>query len=161
MARLRRSLVNLEMLCEDIASLPPSQLDGPQHLHLLHAVLSALMELNSLLQYETETGFTHFLVGTSLEDVFAKKRMASVYAKLIDYVITAWEATDKANLIIADNFDEGADKRLELLQVKAIKAKSQLKTVASAMGQADYEKFLQLLSLGAKDWQWDTLRARF
>ncbi|BFT31396.1 hypothetical protein D210916BOD24_25720 [Alteromonas sp. D210916BOD_24] len=161
MARLRRSLVNLEMLCEDIASLPTTQLNGPHHLRLLHAVQSALVEVESLLQEETESGFVKFLIGTSLEDVFAKKQMAGVYAKLTDYVITAWEATAKANLIIADNFDEGADKRLELLQVKAIKAKSQLKTVASAMGHADYEKFLQLLGLGAKEWQWDTLRARF
>lgn len=59
----------------------------------------------------------------------------------MEYVITAWEASQKASRIIADSFDESADKRLELLQVKAIKAKSQLKTVAIAMGKADYEVY--------------------
>jgi len=87
--------------------------------------------------------------------------MVGVYTKLVGYVITAWEASNKANAILVDNFDASADKRLELLQVKAIRAKSQLKTVATAMGQNDYEKFTQALGLIAQEWQWDMLRARF
>ena len=95
------------------------------------------------------------------ENIFERKRMVAVYIKLIGYVLTAWEATSKANAILLDNFDASADKRLELLQVKAIKAKSQLKTVATAMGQSDYEKFTRTLGLETQEWQWDTLRARF
>ena len=50
----------------------------------------------------------------------------------------------KAESIINDNFDDSADVRLELLQVKAIKAKAQLKTVASAMGEQDYKNLFVL-----------------
>jgi hypothetical protein len=117
------------------------------------------VELHTL--NETETGFQTLLKSSLFEDKFERKRMVNVYKKLVDYVITSWEATEKANVIIADSFDEGADKRLELLQVKAIKAKSQLKTVATAMGKTDYEKFTQVFGLTAQEWLWDNLRARF
>ena len=72
---------------------------------------------------------SELLSGSLFEDIFERKRMVGVYIKLVGYVITAWEATNKANAIISENFDSSADKRLELLQLKAIKAKSQLKTV--------------------------------
>lgn len=161
MATLQRILVNLEMLSDDISLLEPSQYNNADHLRLLHSILVLLNELDSQSKYETEAGFQHVVRGSIFEDVFERKRMVNVYKKLVEYVITAWEASQKASLIIADSFDESADKRLELLQVKAIKAKSQLKTVATAMGKADYEKFTRLFGLLTQQWEWDTLRARF
>ena len=161
MATLQRALVNLEMLSEDINMLSSSELGRAPHLRLLQTILSCLNELSSLTQQETEASFQKSLHGSVFEGVFKRKSMVEVYAKLLRLVITAWEASDKANLIIADNFDERADKRLELLQVKAIKAKSQLKTVASAMGEVDYARFIEALGLHDHQWQWEILRARF
>ncbi len=161
MATLQRSLVNLEMLSDDISTLAHSELNSAVHIRLLYAFLTVLNELNKLVEQETEASFHNALLGTLFEDIFLRKRMVSVYVKLTGYVITAWEAASKANSIITDNFDEGADKRLELLQVKAIRAKSQLKTVVSAMGIEDYNKFTEVLGLTSHEWQWDTLRARF
>lgn len=161
MATLQRTLVNLEMLSEDVSLLGSAERYAETHLRLLHSILSVLSELETLVTHETENGFQMLLKGSLFEDKFESKRMVNVYKKLVEYVITSWEATQKANLIIADNFDEQADKRLELLQTKAIKAKSQLKTVATAMGKLDYEKFTHLFGLSAQEWLWDTLRAKF
>ena len=76
-------------------------------------------------------------------------------------MLTFWDANKKANEILDTNFGESADKRLELLQVKAIRAKAQLKTVAHAMGQADYQKFIDLLNLRDAQWQWNVLLSRY
>ena len=161
MASLQRALVNLEMLSDDINALSSDKLNTATHIHLLHSVLEELKNAEATVVFETEASFHKTLQGSLFEPIFERKRMVGVYTKLVGYVITAWEASNKANAILVDNFDASADKRLELLQVKAIRAKSQLKTVATAMGQNDYEKFTQALGLIAQEWQWDTLRARF
>jgi len=161
MARLQRALVNLEMLSEDINDLSETELFTDAHNRLLQAILDTLVELNTLVINETQASLQQMLAGSPFENVFEKKQMVSVYVKLLGYVITACEATNKASLIINDNFDERADKRLELLQVKAIRAKSQLKTVASAMGKSDYQKFVLICGLKSQEWSWDVLRARF
>ncbi|AFT96693.1 hypothetical protein AMBAS45_16150 [Alteromonas macleodii str. 'Balearic Sea AD45'] len=149
------------MLSDDINALHVDALNTHVHIKLLHNVLNELKNAEQFVALETEASFQKSLSGSLFENIFERKRMVGVYIKLVGYVITAWEATNKANAIISENFDSSADKRLELLQVKAIKAKSQLKTVASAMGKEDYAKFVQTLGLSAQEWQWDTLRARF
>ena len=73
---------------------------------------------------------------------------------LLCYVLQHWETSRKIDAILADQFDENADKRLDLLQVKNIKAKSQFKTVAGAMGKRDYELFVQNMGLNHPDWTW-------
>ena len=161
MASLQRTLVNLEILSEDINILDDSAINTVAHIKLLRSVLEELKNAEPLVAFETEASFQKLLSGSLFEGIFERKGMVGVYIKLVGYVITASEATNKANAILTDNFDPSADKRLELLQVKAIKAKSQLKTVASAMGKEDYEKFVHTLGLFAQEWQWDTLRARF
>ena len=161
MASLQRALVNLEMLSDDINALSSDKLNTATHIHLLHSGLEELKNAEATVVFETEASFHKILQGSLFDPIFERKRMVGVYTKLVGYVITAWEASNKANAILVDNFDASADKRLELLQVKAIRAKSQLKTVATAMGQNDYEKFTQALGLIAQEWQWDTLRARF
>ncbi|WP_334020117.1 hypothetical protein [Alteromonas sp. S015] len=161
MASLQRTLVNLEILSDDINALNIDAINSVTHIKLLRNVLEELKNAESLVALETEASFHKLLSGSLFEHIFERKRMVGVYIKLVGYVITAWEAGNKVKEIISDNFDSSADKRLELLKVKAIKAKSQLKTVASAMGKDDYEKFVHTLGLYAQEWQWDTLRARF
>lgn len=157
----QRTLINLEILSDDIHQLESSQLNGSLHFKLLNDFLSRLTELSHSVQSDTEASVKQLLKGSVLDGAIGRKSMLVVYIKLINYVITAWDATLKAESIINDNFDDSADVRLELLQVKAIKAKAQLKTVASAMGEQDYKTFCTMLGLTAEKWQWDTLRARF
>lgn len=157
----QRTLINLEILSDDINQLESSQLNGSLHFKLLSDFLLRLTELSHSVQSDTEASVKQLLKGSVLDGAIGRKSMLVVYIKLINYVITAWDATLKAESIINDNFDDSADVRLELLQVKAIKAKAQLKTVASAMGEQDYKTFCTMLGLTAEKWQWDTLRARF
>tara|TARA_A200000159_G_scaffold73515_1_gene68270 strand:- start:24676 stop:25125 length:450 start_codon:yes stop_codon:yes gene_type:complete len=149
------------MLSDDINLLNDSQVNSELHFKLLSDFLVQLNQLNDSVQLESEAAMKRLFVGSLFEQAIGRKSMVTVYMKLLNYVLTAWDATLKADEIINDNFDNNADVRLELLQVKAIKAKSQLKTVASAMGKQDYKAFCSLLGLTADKWQWDTLRARF
>ena len=135
MASLQRTLVNLEMLSDDINALHVDALNTHAHIKLLHNVLNELKNAEQFVALETEASFQKSLSGSLFENIFERKRMVGVYIKLVGYVITAWEATNKANAIISENFDSSADKRLELLQVKAIKAKSQLKNCSVSDGQ--------------------------
>jgi hypothetical protein len=157
----QRTLVALDMLSDDINLLNDSQVNSELHFRLLSDFLAQLNHLNDSVQLESEASTKRLFVGSVFDKAISRKSMLTVYMKLLNYVLTAWDATLKADAIINDNFDNSADVRLELLQVKAIKAKSQLKTVASAMGKQDYEVFCSLLGLTADKWQWDTLRARF
>lgn len=157
----RRTLVALDMLSDDINLLNDSQVNSELHFKLLSDFLLQLKQLNDSVQQESEAAMRCLFVGSQFEQAIGRKSMLIVYMKLLNYVLTAWDATLKAEAIINDSFDDNADVRLELLQVKAIKAKSQLKTVASAMGKQDYEVFCNVLGLSADKWQWDTLRARF
>ena len=161
MTTIQRNIVNLEIVAEDLQALPDSEHWSEQHIKLIEEYKTALQLLAASLKSETENGFRKWIESSSLGSVLATKKMVSVHLKLIDYVLTYWEASQKANSILDSNFGENADKRLELLQVKAIRAKSQLKTVATAMGQLDYQKFVELLNLRDEQWQWQGLIARF
>lgn len=161
MATIQRQLVNLEILAEDLDSLSSEQYGGEQHIRLIEEYKEALEHLSVSAKPETESGFKKRLATSTLAYVLESKQMIGVHLKLIGYVLTFWDANQKANQILDSNFGENADKRLELLQVKAIRAKSQLKTVANAMGQADYQKFIDLLNLRDAQWQWDVLLSRY
>lgn len=161
MATFQRLLVNLEIIADDLDALNESDCFSDKHLALLGAYRAALADLNESAAQQTEAHCKAYFQHSSLASVYVKKQMLSVHVKLINYVLSYWDANEKVTDIINDDFDPRADKKLELLQVKAIRAKAQLKTVATAMGKEDYKRFIEVLKLSGKDWQWDTLRARF
>ena len=161
MATFQRLLVNLEIIADDLATLDAVDYFSDEHLALLEAYHRAIDALNTAAVEQTEASFKGYFHHSSLSPIYGKKRMLSVHLKLIGYVLSYWKANEKVSGIIDNDFDPRADKRLALLQVKAIRAKAQLKTVATAMGKEDYGRFIEVLKLSGKDWQWDTLRARF
>lgn len=161
MSTIQRQLVNLEILAEDLDSLPIEQHWCEQHIRLIEEYKVALELLSDSARAETESGFKKRLTTSTFAHIMESKQMIGVHLKLIGYVLTFWDASQKANQILDNNFGENADKRLELLQVKAIRAKAQLKTVANAMGQADYQRFIDLLNLRDAQWQWDVLLSRY
>lgn len=161
MATLQRQLVNLEMLADDLSALALKSHWTAVHIKLIEAYQIALQHLLSSMSSEAEHEFKRRIETSALAQVIESKRMLSVHLKLIGYILTYWDASEKAAEILESNFTEQADKRLELLQVKAIRAKSQLKTVATAMGEADYQKFINLLNLSDAQWQWQVLVARY
>lgn len=154
MGTTQRHLVNLDILLADIEMLDATQYSSHMHQKLLQDIQSVLANLEVAAQHETVSSFQKAVAATGLAKALEDKRMPGIYKRLIGYVLQFWQADKKAAAILASEFDGNADKRLELLQVKSIKAKSQFKTVARAMGRADYEHFISALGLVHEDWLW-------
>ncbi len=161
MAQIQRHLVSLEMLVDDLTLLSSNECGTNVHLKLIREYRQVLALLLESVQQETESSFKKWLTPTLFAQVFENKRMVSIHLRLVDYVLTYWQTMQKVNDIRDTNFESNAYKRLDLLHVKAVKAKSQLKTVASAMGQDNYSRFLALINLSDVEWQWDVIRARY
>lgn len=161
MSPLQRHLINLEMIADDISMLDESELLSDEHLQLLKRYKSELTRLNELASSETESAFKSLIQKSVLSTLVDSRQMLLIHLKLIEYIQTFTTADAKIQSILTTRFDSNSDKYLELLQTKAIRAKSQLKTVAMAMGKVDYEKFTQFLSLNQDEWLWDVLKARY
>lgn len=161
MAQIQRHLVSLEMLVDDLSLLSANECGTNAHLKLIRDYRQVLASLLESVQHETESSFKKWLIPTLFAQVFENKRMVGIHLRLVDYVLTYWQTMQKVNDIRETNFESSADKRLDLLHVKAVKAKSQLKTVVSAMGKDNYSRFLSLINLSEEEWQWDVIRARY
>lgn len=151
---LQRHLINLDMLLADLEMLDADEYGQAAHAKLLKDIQKVLKSIEDVAAGETVASFQKAVSTTGLAKAMEDKRMPGIYNRLIGYVLQYWETSYKIDAILADQFDENADKRLDLLQVKHIKAKSQFKTVARAMGKADYESFVQNMGLNHPDWAW-------
>lgn len=154
MSALQRNLVNLDIVKDDIAMLPMSDYASSQHRKLVMQYREVLTLISAQLPDITEKQFRAATQQTELSNVLSQKQMVSVQIKMITNVLAFWDADQKAQAILATEFGEKADKRLDLLQVKAVKAKSQLKTVADAMGRNDYQAFVTVLGLSGTELEW-------
>ena len=83
MASLQRTLVNLEMLSDDINALHVDALNTHAHIKLLHNVLNELENAEQFVALETEASFQKSLSGSLFENIFERKRMVGVYIKLV------------------------------------------------------------------------------
>lgn len=154
MGTTQRHLVNLDMLLTDIEMLEGSEHGSLVHIKLLKDIQRVLEALDIAAQQETVSSFQKAVVNAGLAGPLEDKRMPAIFRRLIGYVLEYWDAHGKAAKILDSQFDGNADKRLELLQVKGIKAKSQFKTVARAMGRNDYLHFTEALGLTQEEWRW-------
>ncbi|MBU3023165.1 hypothetical protein [Aestuariibacter sp. A3R04] len=150
----QRHLVNVDMLLSDIDALKQQPYSRLAHSRLLTALKNELAALSRVIEHETVYSFHQAVVTIGLESTLPAKRMADIYARLINYVLEYWEAQEKVDSIIDSCFDTNAEKRLQLLQVKAIRAKTQFKTVAKAMGDHDYTHCIAVLGLSQENWVW-------
>ena len=82
------------------------------------------------------------------------KQLLKIHTKLIGWVITFFIAKEKANAITDQDFSERAEVRLDLWQTKAAKAKNQIKTLANALGKAEYVDFLKQYRLTNSELMW-------
>ena len=150
----QRHLVNVDMLLSDIDGLKQQHYSKHAHKRLLTTLKSELAALSCAIEHETVHSFYQAVATVGLESTLPAKRMADIYARLINYVLEYWEAQEKIDSIIDSCFDANAEKRLQLLQVKAIRAKSQFKTVAKAMGNHEYSHCIDVLGLTQENWVW-------
>lgn len=155
MGTLQRHLINLDMLMADLELLDRGDYSAPSHAKLLSDIQKVLQSIDEIAKHETVSSFQKAVAASGLSAALEDKRLPGIYNRLIGYVLEYWSASKKADAIIANQFDAQADRRLDLLQVKSIKAKSQFKTVARAMGLTDYQRFIESFGLQHPDWQWD------
>jgi hypothetical protein len=163
MLTLNRQLVSLDMLCAELADYADKVPDKDEvvphtYLALLKQFCQVIQQLAETAKSHTQAAFVNELSHFSLPLAIKTKRILSVYLRLIEYVIDFYQVSEKIAAIIDTNFDDNAEKRLQLLQVRAIKAKAQFKTVVQALGKRDYQQFANHLALPQADWSWDVLR---
>jgi hypothetical protein len=163
MLTLSRQLVALDMVCTELAEYA-SKVNGYNnrvplgYLHLLKQFCLAIEQLS-----ETANGYKQFAFIAEVDKFglvlpITNTRILSVYLRLIEYVLDYYQATEKIAGIIDSHFDDNAEKRLQLLQTRAIRAKAQFKIVVQALGKPDYQQFAHHLALPLSDWGWDALR---
>ncbi len=153
-ATTQRQLVNIDILLTDIEMLERDAYASPAHIRLLSSLETALAVLNERAVHETVASFQQAVKSAGPEKTFKDKILIGIYQRLISYVLEYWDTQTKIHGILDDYFDPNSEKRLQLLQTKSTRAKTQFKTVAMAMGQKDYEHFIALLGLHHEDWLW-------
>jgi hypothetical protein len=161
---LVRKLIAIDMICQDLAEyrqgISPSgqariDQDYVRLLSQFHDLMATLKE--NAKQY-TEVGFVELVAQSGLSIQFKNKKILSIYLKLSEYVIDYYQVSGKAREIRDTEFSDHAEKRLALLLTKAIKARSQFKTVVQALGKIDYQQFAHFTALPMEDWSWEILR---
>lgn len=160
---LVRNLIAIDMICQDLAEYrqgisPSGQAQGDEdYVRLLSQFRDLMATLKENAKHYTEVGFVDLVAQSGLSIQFKNKKILSIYLKLSEYVIDYYQVSSKAMEIRDSDFSDHAEKRLALLLTKAIKARSQFKTVVQALGKNDYQQFAQLIALPEQDWGWQTL----
>ena len=163
MLTLNRQLVSLDMVCTELAEYA-NKLNGHNslvprnYLNLLKQFCLVIEQLSETAAAYKQFAFIAEVDKFGLALPITNTRILSVYLRLIEFVIDYYQATEKIAGIIDSHFDDNAEKRLQLLQTRAIRAKAQFKTVVKALGKPDYQQFSSHLALPQSDWGWDALR---
>ena len=160
MLTLTRQLLALNMLIQDL-HLEAEQLEAGDEacnnqafIKLLKQCHQQSQSIMALVDDMTEYEFVTNTEITNLDFEIASKRLFSIYTRLLEFVIDYYVARRKAMAILENEFSSFADKQLDLLQTKAIKAKSQFKTVSQALGKEEYQNFLSQHGLPEHEWGW-------
>lgn len=159
MQTFTRTLINLDILNQDLRDIEhrEAKLISSEYQKLLHQYLEKCQSLFALATSMNEHEFSEIVTASGTCAHISSKRMLGVQIKLIQYVLDFYSANAKIKQLQANEFDSKADKRLDLLQTKAVKARSQFKTVAKAMGKADLQEFARIMGLPKADWSWEAL----
>jgi uncharacterized protein YnzC (UPF0291/DUF896 family) len=124
------------------------------HLQLLKQCSQSNQDIIDSTKGISEYDFGKIISQVELEFKVSTKQLLTVHNKLIAWVITFFVAKAKANSITAQDFSEQAEVRLDLWQTKAAKAKNQIKTLASALGKAEYVEFITQYRLKKTELMW-------
>ena len=162
-ATLVRNLITIDMLSQELAGHRQSRAvsgqtqGGEDYVRLLIQFSQLMATLKDNARQYTEVGFVALVAQSGLSIPFKNKQILSIYLKLCEYVIDYYTVSRKALEIRDTEFGDHADKRLGLLQTRAIRARSQFKTVVQALGRSEYQQFTELTALPLEDWAWDVL----
>lgn len=165
MSTFSRQLIALDMLSEEMTealALPEvsqtAQVSS-EYLSLLSQYRRVSESLGQLAAELTEIGFSETVSKHNVCIHLVNKKVLMVQNKLLEYAVDFYDASRRAERIRHDEFNQQADIRFDLLSTRAIKLRSQFKTIAKAMKQSDYESLMRGIGLADFDWGWDVLMA--
>lgn len=125
-----------------------------EHLQLLKQCSQSNQAIVDSTESLSEFDFAKTIGQVELEYKVSTKQLLIVHNKLISWVINFFVAKEKANSITAQDFSESAEVRLDLWQTKSAKAKNQIKTLANALGKAEYLEFVTQYRLTKTELMW-------
>lgn len=163
MSTIANTLTSMEMLHEDmvdecnLVKEDPNPSVTERFLRLLGQYKLASEAFESMAEEFTELGFMEYVTQQHSCIHLVNKKVLLVQNKLLGYAYDYYKASQKVEGIRHTQFDEQADKKFDLLSTKAIKHKSQFRTLAKAMKRNDYESLMEGIGLPEFDWGWDRL----
>lgn len=163
MSIFNRTLVNLDIINEDmedelsgLGSLYDSG-DSDDYLSLLSQYHQLVSKLEGCIADEIDQQVPGMFQSSHLASLVSSKQFVTVLGRLVGYVLQFYHAQLKYLAILDSEFTPQADRLLNLLQTKAIKAKKQYVTVAKALGEGEYKALLAAVALPKDDWAWHKL----
>jgi hypothetical protein len=127
------------------------------YLFLLGKYKEISISLFDSAQELTEKGFIKAVTNQGVCHHLANKKMLMIQNRLLEYVLDYYDAASKAGQIRDADFSSAADVRFDLLTTRAIRSKSQYKTVARALSKKEYQNLLNGIGLAEFDWGQDGL----
>ena len=163
MSTIANTLTSMEMLHEDmvdeceLVKRDDNPIVTESFLRFLEQYKDASDAFEKMADEFTELGFVEYITQQQSCLHLVNKKVLMVQNKLLGYAFDYYEASLKAESIRHTEFNEQADKKFDLLSTRAIKLKSQFRTVAKAMKQTDYENLIEGIGLPEFDWGWERL----
>lgn len=114
-----------------------------EHVELLKHCALAIEQVLEEHQQTSEFEFNNLSAQVNAEQQIPKKQLLVIHHKLLQWIVSFYNAKAKADDITSDDFSNNAEVRLNLLQNKAAKAKNQISTLANALGNREYAEFLK------------------
>ena len=164
MSPVSRQIIALDILCQEMQEYHAVNVHHDDYgqsssfLRLLEQLTNQMKSLAEHASEHTENGFIEQMRTSQTCQHIKSKQMLNVHCRLLEFVLAFYSADIKAKALLADDFGQLADKRLNLLQTRAIKARNQYKTVSQALGKTDYQAFIDHVGLPQQLWGWEELR---
>lgn len=146
MSNLVRELIAFDILKQELEEIEVDT-DSDDSLHKAHLQLIRQCSGANQRIIEATKGLSEYDFAKSIANVefvykVSTKQLLTVHNKLTAWVIDFFVAKDKANKITELDFSEQAEVRLDLWQTKAARAKNQIKILAKALGNEEYQEFI-------------------
>lgn len=158
MSSFKQQLLTLNLLSEGMTDelsecKETDVLASPLYVDLLKQYLETSKSLSVLASSYTDMEFKSAIQNRGICLHLMNKKMLMIQNKLVNYLIDYFEATFRLNEIRDADFSENANIRFDLLSVRAIKSKSQFKTVADALTDSEYQILQSEIGLPELNWR--------
>lgn len=158
MSSFKQHLLTLNLLSEDMIDKLSEQKESDgsvsqSYVDLLKQYLETSISLSTLAATYTDMEFKSAIQNRGICLHLLNKKMLMIQNKLVKYLIDYFEATFRLNMIRDVDFSEQANIRFDLLSVRAIKSKSQFKTVADALSDSEYRNLQDGIALPDLRWR--------